>query len=311
VNKTAWLNGGAAALALVLAAAVGAHRRVAVDNDDARATTAPVTSLTDADGHVTRVRDFRRIVSGSTMADRLLVELCEPDRVVAFTAYGAEHSPYGYQYAGKPQMVAAGDVEHVLALKPDLFITNSFGTPSKLTRLREAGVEVFDLGEARGLSSLVADAHIVAALVGHPERGERFLANFTRRMAHVAAAIPVSERHRGLYVAIYGNQFFGGGAGTSYHDVLTAAGVIDLAPPNFPSYTPEQLMAIDPEVIVTKRGMKRSICERSPFDRMRACTTGIVVEITGDQFDDPSTGMLDAAEQVFAKIYEPTRDAAR
>lgn len=308
MNTTAWLNGLAALVAVGLAALVAGHHRVGDDREVVAPRSA--SELADASGHVTPIRPFRRILSASTLADRLLVELCEPDRIVAFTAYGAEHSPLAYQYAGKALLKSGTDVEEVLALKPDLFVTNSFGTPAKMARLREAGIEVFDLGEAHGLDSLLEDARKVGQLVGHPERGERYAQAFARRFQQVAAAVPADQRRTAIYLSVYGNQLFGGALGSSYHDILVHAGLIDAAAVrfgNWPKYSPEQVLELDPEVIVSKRGMKQAICERPSFERLRACTSGTIVEVDSELMDDPGPAMLDVAETVFASVYGAPR----
>ncbi len=305
MSATSWLNGAAALAAVVLAAAVGGGYR-AMD----RAAAAPIDGdreIADASGHVTRVRDFRRIVSGSALADRLLLELCEPDRVVALSAYGAAHAPINWPYAGK-KWIEVGDVEAILALKPDLVITHSFGMPAKLARLREAGVQVFDLGEARGLDTLLANARMIGALVGHRERGERWAASFARRFERIAADVPAASRKRAIYLAVYNSQFFGASTGSSYHDVLTHAGLIDAAADHYtgwPQYSAEQVLLLDPEVIVTKTGMRDAICAQSLLSRLAACRTHHVIELAADWLDDPGPAMQDVAEQIAAAIYSP------
>src|SRR5262245_8019203 len=116
--------------------------------------------LRDATGHVVELRPYGRILSASTVADRLLQALAEPDRIVGVTAFGRA-SPWAYQQADKPTLVGIDDVEAVLSLAPDLVLLNSFGQASKVARLRERGVEVFDLGEMRGADMLVRDIHVV------------------------------------------------------------------------------------------------------------------------------------------------------
>ncbi len=318
MSATTWLNTAAAVLAVAAAAAIGANGATAgdprgpatVDASGANGATLG-GAITDSGGHVTRVRAFQRILSGSSVTDRLLLELCEPDRVIAFTAYGAEHSPFAHQYAGKITTVTAGDVERIVALKPDLYLTTSFGDPGKLARLREAGVEVFDLGDTRGVESLLASARTVAALIGHPERGERFAKNFARRFDHIAARIAPAERRRAIYLALYADQFFGGAAGTSYHDVLTHAGLVDAAAErysNWPQYSTEQVVALDPEVIVTKPGMRATLCGRAVLSTLKACRPGgVIVEVANDLLDDPGPSMQEAAETVFAAVYGDQR----
>jgi iron complex transport system substrate-binding protein len=303
MSATSWLNGAAAIAAVIVSAAVGGRPHV---SDRAALTRgASVHELADASGHVTRIRNFRRIVSGSTVADRLLVELCEPDRIVAFTAYGAAHSPFGYQYAGK-KLLEGSDVEEVIALKPDLVITNSFGTQARLARLRDAGIEVFDLGEARGLETLLADARSIGALVGHRERGERWATAFAQRFSRIAADIPVAERKRAIYLAVYGNQFFGAATGSSYHDILTHAGLVDAAAEHYsgwPKYSPEEVLELNPEVIVTKAGMRQVLCGHSELANLNACNRNRVVEIASELLDDPGPTMLEVAEELATALH--------
>jgi iron complex transport system substrate-binding protein len=303
--------------AIGLACAIGARGARAIDDGNgigagiaSRRDQTPPTEISDAGGQKVKIRSFRRIVSGSSVADRLLVELCEPDRIVAFTGYGAAHSFFGYQYAGRARVPGNDGIEALVALEPDLFITNSLGDTARLARIREAGIQVFDLGEMRGLESLLASAQAVAILVGHPERGTRFVEGFSRRFDHIAAGIRPDERRRGIYLSLYGNQIFGGSTGTSYHDVLTHAGLIDAAAghfANWPQYSPEQILILDPEVIVTKPGMRGAICERAPFQKLRACHDGLVVEISGELLDDPGPTMQEAAEQIVAAVYGGSR----
>jgi ABC-type Fe3+-hydroxamate transport system substrate-binding protein len=125
-------------------------------------------------------------------------------------------------------------------------------------------------------------------------------------MRAVASGLPPSERPVGLYVSIYGDALYGGTDGTSYHDVLTAAGVRDAASGRYdgwPRYTPEALLALDPELIVTHGGMMHALCSRSGLDQLRACQQRRVVEVDGALLGDPGLSMLDAAEDVFDAIH--------
>lgn len=263
--------------------------------------------LRDATGHVVELRAYRRVLAASTMADRLLHELAEPDRVVGVTAYGRAESPWAYQQADKPALSGVDDVEAVLSLSPDLVILNSVGLTSKVARLRERGVEVFDLGDMRGADMLVHDIHIVATLLGHPERGQRLATAWQRRFAAVDGALAGRARKRAVYLSTYGGKVFGGTRGSSYGDILAAAGVVDVAAAGYegwPQYDSEQLLRLDPDLVVTKPGMGVELCRIPGLERLRGCLApGGFVEIEDAVLDDPGLAMLDAAEQIFAAAY--------
>jgi ABC-type Fe3+-hydroxamate transport system substrate-binding protein len=114
--------------------------------------------LLDAAGMAVPIRDYQRIVSASTVSDWLLVELCEPTRIVAYTEHGAKQAPWRHQLAGKPSIASISNLEEILALRPALLLMNSLGDPRRVARLRENGVQVFDLGEMRGVASLASPA---------------------------------------------------------------------------------------------------------------------------------------------------------
>ena len=211
-------------------------------------------ALLDAGGHPVARHDYRRIVAGSTVADELVLALCEPDRIAGFTRYSTETAPHGFRFAGRPTHDGLRNVEQIVALRPDLVVTHGLGNAQVIARLREQGIAVFDMGEMRGLRTLIGNVHELAWLLGDETRGDDYAQRFAQRMAGVARGLAESERKRALYVAVYGDKLYGGTLGTSYHDVLVAAGLVDVAAGRYrdwPAYTAEDLLALDPEWIVT------------------------------------------------------------
>ena len=234
-----------------------------------------VEALLDAGGHPVPRRDYRRIVAGSTVADELVVTLCEPDRIAGFTQYSVQSAPHPFRFLGRPTHDGLRSVEQVVALRPDLVVTHGLGHAQSIARLREQGIAVFDMGEMRGLRTLTGNIHELAWLLGDEARGDAFVRRFTRRMAAVARGLAQERRKSALYVAVYGDKLYGGTRGTSYHDVMSAAGLVDVAAARYhdwPAYTAEDLLALDPEWIVTSAGMGELLCRRPGLERLRACS---------------------------------------
>jgi len=267
--------------------------------------------LSDASGHPVSVRRYTRIVSTNLVTDRLLLDLAEPDRILAFSRAAAERPQDGYRYAGKPIVDGFGPVEALIALRPDLVLTNSFGTPGRAARLRSAGIEVFDLGELRGVRSLVDAATTLAELLGHPERGQDFARTFVQRMNGVAAGLAGRRRKTALFLSTIGNQVQGGTVGTALYDVLTAGGLIDVAAQRYrdwPAFSAEQLLDLAPDLIVTKQGMSAAVCAFPGADRMAAChQPDRIVELPAELLDEPGPAMLEAAEAIYRRVYGERR----
>ncbi len=253
---------------------------------------------------------FSRVLSASVVADEILLELCEPSRIVGFTAFSQHSGPQAYRFVGKPAVPSITNVEAILALDPDLVLVHSVGDPRPVQRLREAGVRVLDLGPVEGVTTLLSNIVELADVLGHPERGERLARRLTEDLQSIATDIPQERRLRGLYAKVLGNQVYGGSVGSSFHDVLTYAGVIDVAAAGYrrhPVYTAEQLLALDPPMIILNSGTGALLCARPGFERLAACqgSKGIV-EIPAELLESAALGIVDAARALRQAVYGPT-----
>ena len=266
--------------------------------------------IRDASGVIFEPRDYQRIASASPVADELLLELCEPDRIVAFTGYNQRVGVRNYRYQGKGTIELITDIEQILTLNPDLVLAHNLTDPRHVERLREAGVRVFDFGSIEGLTSLWEDIDTIATLVGHPERGTALAERLKGDLEAIASDIPAAQRKKGLYVTVVGNRIYGGTTGSSYHDVLSYAGVIDIAAGKYerwPNYSIEQLLDLDPPLIVTATGIGAPLCALSALSQLQACAEERqgIVEIDGKVLGSGALGIVDAARAVRTKIYGP------
>jgi iron complex transport system substrate-binding protein len=265
--------------------------------------------LRDGTGRAIPRRRYARIASASALADGLLFELCEPNRIVALSAAGARSDPEQQRYAGHATLAGASDLEALLRLHIDLLVVTQHAAESDLARLAEAGVQIYDLGSARGLPTLRPNLLTLAALLGDRARGERLWQRWSQRLRSVAADIPEPQRRAALYVASYAGKLYGGTRGTSFHDVLQAAGLRDLAAEHFvdwPQYDPEQLLSMNPALIVTNTGSRAAFCRDPWLARLQACTkVGAIVELPAGLIGDPGLRMLDAAEALRVSVYGP------
>jgi iron complex transport system substrate-binding protein len=268
---------------------------------------APV-SVTDLTGHALACMPYQRIASASQLADGLLLELAEPERILALSHNGRLHDPEAHRYGKRAEISGPADLERLIALGADLLVVNQFGAAADLSRARAAGIAVFELGEMRGVATLQPSIRALATLLGDRARGERLWQRFSRHLRAVASDVSPVQRKAALYLAIYANKIYGGTRGTSYYDVLTAAGLNDVAAARYvgwPQYDPEQLLALDPPLIVTETGMANQLCSNVWLQRLRACASDRagVVEIPGELIGDPGLRMLDAAETLHDRVY--------
>ena len=238
------------------------------------------------DDHPSGLSTFTRIVSLGITTDAALAELCEPDRVVGVSAWTT--GPLARRWADKPRLSGLDDLERIIALAPDLVLVNTAGGEGdRLERLRSVGLRVEELGPMAGLAAYERDLAVVGRLLGREDEGRALGARLRERLARVAD--PARPAPRALYLATYGGILFGGTVGSSYHDVLIAAGCRDAAADSFagwPQFSVEQVLLLAPEVIVTKAGMGRQL----------PATTARIIELPAELLEDPGPRLLEAAE---------------
>jgi iron complex transport system substrate-binding protein len=302
------LNGLALAAAVAASAALTWSLGVR-ESQASRAEIEPGSAafVPDTDGRQVPVRFYDRIVSASTIADQVLLALIEPSRVLAVTNYTLEHGSRPWRYEGKLGIDDARAIETIIELQPDIVFVNAFADVRHVERMKEAGLTVFNLGELRGLETLLSNIEQIAAVLGVRQRGDMLARELERRLAAVAADVPRDAHRRAVYVGMQGDRLFGGTAGTSFHDVLTAAGLIDAAAEagytGWPAYTSEQLLELDPPWIITNDRSEEIFCGHPGFERLTACIEGRVRGVDDDVMGDPGLDMLRAAEAVHEAVY--------
>ncbi len=295
---------------LLVAISAGFAFTKAVSSTESVAPVPRLQVVEDSTGASIAMRDYRRIVSTSTIADQVLNRLVEPDRVLAVSAHTLR-TKTAAAYADKIGVEQAGDIETIIQLRPDIVFINNFVDRRHVERFKDAGLNVFDLGPMEGLRTLPTNIRQVAGVLGASARGEAIVERLLEELESVANDIPDDQRRRGLYVGIHGDRLFGGARGTSFHDVLVAGGLADVATEvgftGWPAYTNEQLLALDPPWIVTNTGTERLLCTHPGLDALRACRRNQIRGIETDLLTDPGLGMVDAARAIREAVYGPKR----
>jgi ABC-type Fe3+-hydroxamate transport system substrate-binding protein len=292
---------------------VRVQRAAANEQNTQRAKAA--TLVVDASSHALPVANYRRILSCSSVADAILMELVPTEQIVGVSRWYAEASPNAWRLAGKPRLSGPQELEKIIELRPDLIVVSNYtGDSSSVERLREQGYRVFELGPMLGQVTLERNLSMLSQLLGLSAEGERLVQHFRRRMNQVAAHVPESSRKRGIYLNLYDTQLHGGTLGSSYYDVLTSAGLRDVAAKDrvfarqgeqaWPRFRVEDVLVMAPDVIVTVTGKGRQICGLSGLERLAACRDPRgIVELDEGQLNDPGFGMLTTAEIICDRVY--------
>lgn len=276
-----------------------------------------MSAIRDETGVMIACRDYQRIVCASTIAAEVLPHLISVDRIILVPGWFRENNPEAFrtQLRGVDgderigTLSSLSSVEAMLAAKPDLVIMNSLsgGGSERTERLRELGLTVLDLGPMLGTITLYTDIRQIGQVVGEAQRGADLSWQLERRLARVAQLGEEKKRKRAVYISSMGGSLIGGTEGSSYHDLLVLAGLTDAAAGKgyspWPTYTPEMLLTLDPDLIITEHGQTSSLRSIPGVKRLRAATRpGGIVEMP-EGTETVGLGLLPAVEYLYEFVH--------
>ncbi len=124
------------------------------------------------------------IVSLNPCTDAILAEVADPAQVLAISHFSHDPRASSMPIAEARRFRATGGtVEEVLALDPDVVVAGSFLPPATTQAFARLGVRVETFGIVSDLEENAAQVRRLAALAGHPERGEALLARIDAALA--------------------------------------------------------------------------------------------------------------------------------
>ncbi|WP_449471118.1 ABC transporter substrate-binding protein [Sphingobium chungangianum] len=198
----------------------------------------------------------KRIVSLNTCSDQYVLTLADPGQIAALSPYG--HDPELSAAVAKARRfpVLKRPAEEVLALRPDLVIGFPDGAGGVVGapdgRWRKLG-----LASADSFAAIRDQIRQVAAVVGHPARGEAMIAGMERDLA----ALPRSRR--GGVAAYYQRRGYMTGTGTLVDELIRRAGLTNLAAklgkPALAQVPLEEMIAARPDYLIVEEGSEKVV----------------------------------------------------
>lgn len=191
------------------------------------------------------------IVSLNPCTDAILAEVAEPSQILAISHYSHDPAGSSMDLAMASQFRATGgSVEEVLALRPDLVVDGNFTAPATRAALTRLGLKLEQVPIAATVPESIAQVRRLAALAGHPARGEvlvrRIEAAMTASAAPPGAPVPAIVWQGGGIVAGEGTLATALLAHTGFANVAAARGLAQA------SHLPlEDMLARPPRVILS------------------------------------------------------------
>ena len=270
----------------------------------------PVT-ITDDDGvAVTLDAPPERIVTFAPSATEVVFALGLGDRLVGVA--GA-FDDYPAAAKGIDEIGGAGDfgvdpnIEKVLSLRPDLFLTISGGDQWK-ERLRDLGVPVFTT-DSTDLADVFHDIETIGQLTGTVGVAGAIVAKMQAAAADVEARVEGDSAVPCFY-EVYYPPLTTVGPDTFIGDLLSRAGcrsVSARARSDYPQWSVEDLVRQNPEVYLVSSesgATPKAVASRPGFDAVAAIAAGRVIPVDADLVSRPGPRVVEGL-RLLARALHP------
>ena len=191
----------------------------------------------------------KRIVSFNVCADQLVVALADPSQIAGLSPYAADPAVSTVAEKARDFRRLGWQAESTIPLNPDLVLVGSWDRSLTQRLLRALGFRVVKVDVVADLAAARAQIREIAALLGHPQRGEALIAEIDAAQRRLAQA----RRGAATTALLVGNGGYTVGPSSLAAALMNEAGLT--APPGAPvgygGFVPlEKLIELHPDVLV-------------------------------------------------------------
>ncbi|MBI3926243.1 MAG: cobalamin-binding protein [Armatimonadetes bacterium] len=234
----------------------------------------------------------QRLISLAPNLTEILFALGVGDRVLAVTG------PDDYPPEVKELPRVGGlqlDYERLIALKPDQVLADSELNGHQLEKLRELRlpVQAFQATDLPGLLETIVG---LGAAVGAQEQALALRQRLERGLSEMERQVEALPRRPTVFVEIWAQPLMTAGSGSYVGDLVERSGGINVFADleGYPRVTDEQMLVLDPEVIVLTVSTPEEAAGRPGWHRLKAVKEGAVHRIDSDLLARPSPRVLEA-----------------
>jgi iron complex transport system substrate-binding protein len=240
-----------------------------------------------------------RVVSLAPSCTECLLALGAGDRLAGVE----EHSPLPPALAGVPRVGGFKhvDVEHIVALRPDLVLAASLHAATTVPRLVAHGLRVF-VTRPRTVDAVVDGMARMASVMGMARDAAPIVAALRARIARTLERT-LTRRARPLVYVEFSPDGRTGGPQSFLDDLVTKAGGVNLggvARVEWPVVSAATVRRLDPDVIVIARypasATRESVLARVGWQGIAAVKSGRVVEMDPGTIKRPGAAVIDGLE---------------
>ena len=249
-----------------------------------------------------------RVVSLAPSITEIVFALGEGDRLKGVTQHC--DFPADAQFLPKVGSYVHPDLERIVALKPDLCIAVRDGNPGNVVAELEAlGIPVYAV-DPRNLDTAVDTVLEVGQLLNATTKAQHLANEMRARIERVKVRVAGTGRHPRVFFQIGTAPIVSAGTNTVIHELIVTAGGQNLAdgPASYPRFSREQVLALQPEVIIitsmTKElDLEQVSAEWRKYDELPAVRNNRIFIVDADLFDRPTPRLINGLETLAGIIH--------
>lgn len=299
------------ALALCLSVAAAAFTACANSDSNSEESGASVAedtfayplTLTDAYGNeVTVEEEPETIVTVSPALTEIVYALGGGDKLIGRSDYDDyPEDVFDVQSVGAIDMP---DVELIVSLEPDVVLASSIFSEEAYNALTDAGITVVIIKDETSLDGVTLYIETVADVIGLHEEGQALAMGVSDEIAEIynEATQTIADDDITVYYAMSFGEYgdFTAGPDTFINDIIEYAGCVNAASDaDGWSYSAEQLLAADPDIIIVPEWGYESFMETEPYTELTAVQNGTVIAVDANLFERVGPRNADAVRTLY------------
>ena len=202
------------------------------------------------------------------------------------------------------------DLERIVALKPDLCIAVRDGNPGNVVaELETLGIPVYAV-DPRNLDTAVDTVVEVGQLLNASSKAQRLANEMRARIERVKGRAAETGLRPRVFFQIGAAPIVSAGSNTIINELIVAAGGQNLAegPASYPRFSREQVLALQPEVIIVTSMTKEADLEQvsaewKKYEELPAVRNNRIFIVDADLFDRATPRLIDGLETLAGIIH--------
>ncbi len=249
-----------------------------------------------------------RVVSLAPSITEIVFALGEGDRLKGVT----QHCDFPADAQSLPKIGSYVhlDLERIVALKPDLCIGVRDGNPGNVVaELESLGIPVYTVAP-RNLDTAVDTVLEVGQLLNAATKAQRLANEMRARIERVKARVAGTQGHPRVFFEIGTAPIVSAGTNTVINELIVAAGGQNVAegPVTYPRFSMEQVLALQPEVIIITSMTKEPDLEQEgaewrQYEGLPAVQNNRIFIVDGDLFNRPTPRIIKGLETLAGIIH--------